>query len=396
MCNSAATHERPITNVLLTQGGSLFLDVVRFAAALTVFASHLITPPAHIPLVALGHEAVWVFFVLSGFVIRFITVTRVGTLSEYAIDRISRIYSVVAPALAFTFICEFLIRTIHPGPLQFPFSVRTVLAQSLANLTFTAECWGYELVPASNSPLWSLCFECFYYATYALVYFRIRGGWFWAALLLLVGGPAIAMLAPVWLLGCLTCDLYIAFRSRTNSLRLGVMASAVILLPMALFHRWLGWLMTATDDGHRTPWITQRMASFSLPSWLYVDGVIPWLSRASVGGLLVGLATAAFFLVGLLAMDRYLPSLPPVVTRYVRIIADSTFVLYLFHLPLLLTIEHLRGQSISNHAAQTFAFVCIPLLLIPVARWLDTLKVMLRRILRRNFPTQRHTPSMVP
>jgi peptidoglycan/LPS O-acetylase OafA/YrhL len=53
--------------------------------------------PLHWP----GLPAVIVFFVLSGFVIAFVTDGRDRTLAGYALNRLSRLWSVALPALGF-------------------------------------------------------------------------------------------------------------------------------------------------------------------------------------------------------------------------------------------------------------------------------------------------------
>jgi peptidoglycan/LPS O-acetylase OafA/YrhL len=379
--------------VKLTQGGSLLLDCVRFAAAMMVFASHFVT---FLPLglmVAAGHQAVWIFFVLSGFVIRFITVSRPGTLTDYSIDRISRLYSVVGPALLFTFGLTLLGHLLHLpgdylGPL--PQALLEMLKEFAANMTALAQCWGYDVLPATNTPLWSLSFEAIYYAMYAFAFYRVRGRWFWIALLLLVAGPAIALLSTVWLLGCWICDLYLKLRLRRDGLRVGLLCWGGFVVMMAVLRHPLGRLMTATDVDHRTAWTK----GLHVPASLLRDGSLPWLSRFSVGGIVVGLATGFTILAGLLIMDRLLPEMPPKLTKGVRIVADSTFTLYLFHLPLLILVERISMDFVYHHRGQVVLLISIPLLLIPVGRWLDHLKLVLRRRLQGWLPdAKKHTAA---
>lgn len=90
--------------------GSILLDIVRFAAAIAVAVGHFTssTFSTHWPyLINLAFGAVAVFFVLSGFVIRLISITRLMTATEYAIDRVSRIYSVLLPAALLTIAVAF-------------------------------------------------------------------------------------------------------------------------------------------------------------------------------------------------------------------------------------------------------------------------------------------------
>ena len=81
---------------------SLYLDAVRFAAALVVVFSHawLVLFPGY-PLHWPGPAAVIVFFVLSGFVMAYVTDRRDRSQADYALDRLSRLWSVALPALGF-------------------------------------------------------------------------------------------------------------------------------------------------------------------------------------------------------------------------------------------------------------------------------------------------------
>ncbi len=90
---------QPARGRALPESLSIYLDLVRFGAAVVVVLSHTwpVLFPAH-PLPWPGHQAVVVFFVLSGFVI--CHAARPGlTLSEYALHRCARIWSVAPPAL---------------------------------------------------------------------------------------------------------------------------------------------------------------------------------------------------------------------------------------------------------------------------------------------------------
>src|SRR5258708_37243552 len=99
----------------LSQSGSVFLDVVRFSAALVVFLGHLgAMVPWALKFVHLAHIAVCIFFVLSGFIIRMVVANRVTTMKDFLIDRASRIYSVAVPALVLTLICAGISTLINP------------------------------------------------------------------------------------------------------------------------------------------------------------------------------------------------------------------------------------------------------------------------------------------
>ncbi|KAK0339081.1 hypothetical protein LTR94_036019, partial [Friedmanniomyces endolithicus] len=82
----------------LDQPFSVYLDLVRFLAALAVVAMHvrqfgLVEAPGADHLTLFGREAVMAFFVLSGFVIAYTTAQRRPSAREYALARAARIYS---------------------------------------------------------------------------------------------------------------------------------------------------------------------------------------------------------------------------------------------------------------------------------------------------------------
>src|ERR1700731_4878409 len=105
----------------LTAGPSIILDIVRFLAALTVAIGHVSQgyfttgwPPI---LMSFASGAVAVFFVLSGFMIRYITKVKYGDLRRYTVDRGARIYSVAIPAVALTILFDIL--SAHLNPLYY-------------------------------------------------------------------------------------------------------------------------------------------------------------------------------------------------------------------------------------------------------------------------------------
>src|SRR3974377_2602308 len=88
----------------MTNALSLYLDALRFGAAFVVFLSHYrkFTGGMLWQMQPYGRTAVMVFFVLSGFVIAWVTETRERTLQEYALSRVARLYSVIIPAFILT------------------------------------------------------------------------------------------------------------------------------------------------------------------------------------------------------------------------------------------------------------------------------------------------------
>ena len=97
----------------LSRNVSIYLDLLRLVAAFAVFLGHansFFFPGTHYMPFILGHqrEAVAVFFVLSGFVIRFVVIEKEGDWTKYLIARLARIYSVAILAVFLTLIVDTL------------------------------------------------------------------------------------------------------------------------------------------------------------------------------------------------------------------------------------------------------------------------------------------------
>lgn len=92
------------------RGYSTYLDLLRLLAALAVFLGHASFPeftghtirmPDQLP-----HEAVIVFFVLSGYVISYVAQEREARAGSFFVSRAARIYSVAIPALIITLVVD--------------------------------------------------------------------------------------------------------------------------------------------------------------------------------------------------------------------------------------------------------------------------------------------------
>ena len=193
----------------MTKPHSLYLDVLRFGAAFTVFLSHCgrVTAGMFWQIQPYGVTAVFVFFVLSGFVIAWVTATREGTLEEYALSRVARLYSVVLPVLIATAVLDHIAMAIDPslyGPEPLPIMSRDPLYAVLGyalSAVFLSECWSW-IVPGSNGPWWSVNYEAWYYVLFGVATFmRGRQRMVALAVAAVVAGPPILIFFPLWLMG---------------------------------------------------------------------------------------------------------------------------------------------------------------------------------------------------
>ena len=102
---------------------SYYLDFVRISAAYIVFVSHAIAAWNPIfntnPLIEkLSHNAVVVFFVLSGFVICHTTLNKKRDFASYFSARFSRLYSIFFWAIILTGIVALYLSKFSPGFLN--------------------------------------------------------------------------------------------------------------------------------------------------------------------------------------------------------------------------------------------------------------------------------------
>ena len=192
----------------MTNALSFYLDGLRFGAAFTVFLAHYsvqrISGGFFWPSFAYGHTAVLVFFVLSGFVIAWVTETRERSLGEYVLSRAARLYSVIIPAFIITAVVNHLGEAVDPqlyAEVRSGVTSHPVLDYALSAV-FLGQSWTLDLLPGSNVPFWSLDYEVWYYVIFAVGVF-LHGRYRIAALgaAALLAGPKILVLLPVWLMG---------------------------------------------------------------------------------------------------------------------------------------------------------------------------------------------------
>jgi peptidoglycan/LPS O-acetylase OafA/YrhL len=324
-------------------GTSLYLDLVRFAAALTVFIEHL-REHTKIGFAAFwaahpfwyshwdlfSQTAVTVFFVLSGYVIAHVLATRERTPVDYAAARLARLYSVVLPALLLTAVCNYLMELRYPTAFEaFQSGGITGVALSyLGTAVFVNRFWLWPDLDVPNTPFWTLSFEAFYYLAIAILLFaRGRGRILSILVLVSMAGPSMVLLAPTWLLG------YLAYHvSRRRQ------AGARSAIPVWLFG--LIWVI--------------GLALLPLCSFieLYFRESLSFLRTPdhTIGALLAAYAAATCFAINVLAFNAFSelaePFLVPI-AAIIRWLGSMTFALYLFHQPVLslFTVYHVPDRS---------------------------------------------------
>lgn len=300
----------------------LALDLIRALSALAVCAGHLRAAMfvdyaqagglGHAPFYAatgLGHQAVVVFFVLSGFFVGGGVLRARASFSwgDYALARLTRLWIVLVPALVMTAIIDRLLAWVAPGVLEGALadawasgpgpgtphdgSIVTLLGNLLFLQTIAVPVYG------TNGPLWSLANEFWYYVLFPLL---VTG----------LGGPG-ARSVP------------------SRIVCLALLGAGLALLPPALLLGGVVWLLGALAS--RLPAPRSRAALLvALP--LFVATLVLSKRLTSPGGsdLLVGLGTTAL----VLTLPRDVAPWPRSMGAAVARAADMSYSLYLVHFPL--------------------------------------------------------------
>ncbi len=199
-----------------------------------------------------GHEAVMVFFALSGFFIHMRMAKNPNNkfnISQYSVRRIRRIIPPYLFALLLTVVLDTIGRhsfpTLYLGKTSDPllnklFLVKTYNARSvIPALTFVPSAMGEDF--GSNGPLWSIGYEMIYYSLYPLWLYVRRASGVLAYIVIPVTLLATSELIPfsyceavltkypIWIAGAGLAEL-----AMNQPRRLKLILFAATLLPLAI------------------------------------------------------------------------------------------------------------------------------------------------------------------
>ena len=319
------------------------LDCLRGVAALLVVVEHLraflFVPFAQLKepgfltkcfylVTGFGHQAVMIFFVLSGYLVggSVIAVIKSGkwSWSEYMLRRVSRLWVVLIPALLLTLFWDKLgYAYAHPGyegayrelynsgptpsgPADW--SLSSFFGNALFLQTILVPCFG------TNSPLWSLANEFWYYLLFPL-------------------GVTI-VLARTW-------------RARIFAIILA--AGMLVFLPKQILFGGVIWLL-----GTAVYFLIQKEEIRSVTNHpiLLIVGLVLFIGSllasrtgrlGEVGDLIIGIGCAVL-IAGLALRDSH----SPLYARVAAGMSEISFTLYLVHFPFLANVFFVwfRGRQI--------------------------------------------------
>lgn len=234
---------------------ALLIALLRGLAALQVAAAHvraqvfpglkaLEQPPlwylALSFITGFAHQAVVIFFLLSGWLVGGSLLDRIGqphAIRDYAIDRVTRLWIVLLPAFA-------LMLLLGLGGMLEPAASSPLSSKAWSLTTLLGNLFGLQtmVVPpfGGNFPLWSLANETWYYILFPLLVISYRDGSValrlsTAAVALLIAASlskAILLYFTLWLMGTAASRIRIA-AGRTQ-LSIFVLAFAVVAVAFRL------------------------------------------------------------------------------------------------------------------------------------------------------------------
>jgi len=312
---------------------SLTISLLRGLAAVQVAAAHLraeIFPGLRdIPeptlayqflafVTGFAHQAVVIFFVISGWLVGGSLLNKLASaedapLRRYAIDRVSRLWTVLTPALLLMLAIGGVVGEIDVGAPDAapgnPYSIATFIGNLAGLQTILVDNFG------GNYALWSLANETWYYVQFPLLLLAMNGEHRARQLLAATSVVVISAALPwalsiyfgVWLLGVLFSRVRIDCQPQIRALL------AVSLLAAMLYFRIKG----SNDDLNQWSFFQDVLISFPLLALL-----------ASLQGRYAADSTS----------KRWLATIA-------GLLSEFSFTLYVTHIPLIRLLRHVMWQA---------------------------------------------------
>lgn len=300
---------------------SVLISILRGAAAIIVAAAHvraamypglrtISDPPLWFQgfafLTGFAHQAVLVFFIISGWLVGGSLLNKLdkpGAFTDYAIDRMTRLWTVLIPTFILTVLFAAVSGAVDPGKVDYSTTNEYSLLVFLGNLVGLQRVFLPDF--GGNFPLWSLANETWYYVLFPLLALLFAahthmGRLVSASVLLLIVAIlpfSITAYFLIWLLG-------VAFsRVRIECSPVLRLVWLVLLLAVAGYFR-----LTGTLDAFTTDTLWQDLAC----SLMFLVFLSSLQFRAAPNSMLVRpLANGG------------------------RFFADFSFSLYVLHVPLI-------------------------------------------------------------
>ncbi|MCY0171705.1 acyltransferase family protein [Klebsiella michiganensis] len=269
-----------------------------------------------IPIISgLGTEAVVVFFVLSGYVIAYVSNNKENNYAAFFKARAIRIYSVLVPAILITFFLDHIGLKYNPS---YYFSHPNFYSDYsfftfIKLVFFLGEGFNQHLVFGSNEPIWSIGFECIYYILFgALLFCRKKPILFLIFFIFIfISLPKVIIYFPLWLMG--------VFVYKISNINFKY-SHFLFILTLPLFYLTIKLPLAHIPMYKPFVW---SLHQFSSIIYFYLFSLVVSINILT--------AKAFFEYTGL---KKILTSCE----YYIRYLSGKTFTLYLMHLPVMMLI----------------------------------------------------------
>jgi peptidoglycan/LPS O-acetylase OafA/YrhL len=313
---------------------SIYLDLLRILSALYVFLFHIGSIGVddsssttnglhnHSAFKYLSaHYFVIIFFVLSGFFITMSANRPSLTFKNFLIARLGRLYSVLIPALIFSYLCTAFLKLGNFVPPNSINNDSNLFARFILNVTFLTQSWSFCATPPLNTPFWSVDYEFMYYLLIgtALLIKKNNLRYFLIFIVALISGLKVVILFPAWLGGSFLYFHSDKVKLNAKSWFVLFIISSLVILFIIVNPSIVPFTKNLSDD--------KLFGTNLFFSWNYQsDYVFSFIILINLFSLF-GLSKSYSTMIPGGILNRAHNS--------VRFISNCTYTLYLFHLPML-------------------------------------------------------------
>lgn len=331
----------------MSRSHSILLDLLRFTAAMLVFLHHseqILGANFLSPVASFGHDAVIFFFILSGFVIGYVSTEKEKTAYDYFVSRFARIVSVSLPSIILVVVLFLFGSYLYPEYYNRSYPDVAWLPTIGFSALFLNQTMSVNIGMPTNGPYWSISYEVWYYIMFGVCfYFKGMKRWVLLSLSVFIAGLKIITLFPIWLAGYLCYRFYYKLG---KNLVLGVVFVALSFLLYGLLR------IFNIDDA--------IVSYCSILLFGGEDAANAFLrySKRFVADYLIAILFI-LFLSGLFMLVDIFESQLVRCEKIIRKAASYTFSIYLYHYPLVVFLSLLLSNSLLVMAVSLLIVVVI-------------------------------------
>jgi peptidoglycan/LPS O-acetylase OafA/YrhL len=257
------------------------------------------------------------------------------SLRKFMIARLGRLYSVLVPALLFSYLVYFYLNYFTAHNEHLNEHSNNLVTRFFVNLFFLSQCWSLSSTPPINNPFWSVDYEFFYYLIIAsLLLIKGSAKYIYILICMAIAGFKILLLAPCWLIGSLL------FKMDSRKVYFSSSLSLIVFLISSFL------IIQIISGTYTLPFTKLSGDQVFLGHIIYFS----WNFRADyIFSLIIALNLFSAF-----GLSEFLHKFSA--TKFtnflhlkIQFVSNCTYTLYLFHFPLLLLFSSFGFYDHSNN-----------------------------------------------